>query len=293
MGLFTHDTANHLDELDPTKENKCLQIRNSYTEQSKPVELIGRPHADLFHQGRLIVNGLPIKIVFHRNKDDFSLMTSVNTPKIKIIDAVLCVRKVQLTAHKFAQIQQTLEKNVICYPINRVIVKTHSISSGLTSLNWDNIILGQLPNRIFLGMVDNDAFTGNYKKNPFNFKHFDVREIAVYVNGKTLSSPLKLNFEQNEYLEAYRGLFITTGKINRDEGIGLTRKDFPNGYSLFGFDLSPALCNGGHQEPIKEGSLRINLEFAKALPNTVALILYAEFDNIIKVNKVRGVLKDY
>ena len=142
-------------------------------------------------------------------------------------------------------------------------------------------------------MVDNDSYTGNYKKNPFNFKHFDVREVAVYVNGKTLSQPMKLNFEDGEYLEGYRSLFTTTGKINRDEGIGLTRREYSNGCSLIDFDLSPALCTGPHQEPIKEGSIRITLEFAKALPNTITVLVYAEFDNIIKVNKVRNVLKGY
>ena len=293
MGLYSKDTAGHLEETDPTKENQGLKSRNVFTNKSKTTELIGRLHTDLCNQGRLIINGLSVKLVFHRSKDSFSILSSANQAKVKLVDAVLCIRKVQLTHHKFAEIQKEIEKNAVCYPINRVQLKTHSIAAGLTSLNWDNLILGQLPNRIFLGMVDNDSYTGNYRKNPFNFKHFDVREIAVYVNGKTLSHPMRLNFEEGEYLEGYRSLFTTTGKIGRDEGIDLTRGDYPKGYSLFGFDLSPALCNGPHQEPTKEGNLRVTLEFAKGLPNTITVILYAEFDNVIKVNKIRSVLKDY
>ena len=142
-------------------------------------------------------------------------------------------------------------------------------------------------------MVDNDSYTGNYKKNPFNFKHFDVCEVAVYGNGKTLLQPMKLNFDDGEYLEGYRSLFTTIGKINRDEGIGLSRREYSNGYSLIGFDLSTALCTGPHQELIKEGSIRITLEFAKALLNTITVLVYPEFDNVIKVNKIRNVLKDY
>ena len=130
-------------------------------------------------------------------------------------------------------------------------------------------------------MVNNESYTGNYKKNPFNFKHFDVREVAVYVNEKTLLQPMNLNF-----LEGYRSLFTTTGEINRDEGIGLSRREYSNGYSLIGFDLSTALCTGPHQELIKEGSIRITLEFAKALLNTITVLVYAEFDNVIKVNKI-------
>ncbi|XP_066911110.1 uncharacterized protein F54H12.2-like [Clytia hemisphaerica] len=293
MGLFSKDTAGELDETDPAKDNEGLKTRASYTNESKTIELIGRLHTDLCNQGRLLLNGLPLRLVFHRNNDQFSIMATANNPKVKITDAVLCIRKVELTHHKFVEIQKHLEKNVASYPINRVLVKTHSIAAGLTSLNWDNLILGQLSNRIFLGMIDNDSYTGNYKKNPFNFKHFDVRDVAVYVNGKTLSHPMKLNFTDGEYLEGYRSLFTATGKINRDEGMGISRRDYPNGYSLFGFDLSAALCNGPHQEPTQEGSLRITLEFARALPNTISVIVYAEFDNLIKVNKVRNVLKDF
>ena len=162
---------------------------------------------------RLILNCLPMRLVFHRSKDAFAIMASGNAHSVKLSEAVLCARKVQLSHHKFAEIQQELEKNVVSYSINHVHVKTHSITAGLTSLSWYNLILGQLPNRIFLGMVDNDSYTGYYKKNSFNFKHFDVREVAVYVNGKTLSQPLKLNFEDGEYLEGYPSLFKNTGKM--------------------------------------------------------------------------------
>ena len=73
----------------------------------------------------------------------------------------------------------------------------------------------------------------------------------------------------------------------------MTRGDYLKGYSLFGFDLSLALCNGPHQEPTKEGDLRVTLEFGKGWPNTNTVVLFDEFDNVIKVYKIRSVLKDY
>jgi len=54
------------------------------------------------------------------------------------LDVVFSVRKVELTTHKFQEIQQSLEK------INR------AIAADLTSLNWDNAFLGQMPNKILL-----------------------------------------------------------------------------------------------------------------------------------------------
>ena len=86
----------------------------------------------------------------------------------------LCLRKVQLTSHKFQEIQQSLKKVPAVYPINRVEVKTYSVAAGLTFLNWDNAFQGQIPNRIFVAMVDNASFTGPHEKNPYNFKHFNT-----------------------------------------------------------------------------------------------------------------------
>ena len=179
------------------------------------MEIYGRVHSDIFNQGRLIVNGLPFKIVFHCNKNSFALLAATGSDyKILLTEALLCLRKVRLTPHKFQEIQQNLEKIPAVYPINRVDIKTYSVAAGLTSLNWDNTFQGQIPNRIFIGMVDNVSFTGQYDKNPYNFKHYNISSIAIYVNGESLpASPIKCNFNNNYYLNGYLSLFAATGKF--------------------------------------------------------------------------------
>ena len=48
-----------------------------------------------------------------------------------------------------------------------------------------------------------------------------------------------------------------------------------------------------HQHPIKAGSLRLELQFATALAETVNVVVYAEFDSQIEINQLREVLTDY
>ena len=265
MGLYKKETV--IENLNPT-QNAVIAERVEYFKNSRVVEVSGRIHSDVFHQGRLIPNGLSLKLTLHRNKSAFMLLTNVDNPAYKFLfkEAVLSIRKVQLTQHKFIEIQKSLESVPALLPINRV----------------------------FVGMVDNDSFTGVYKKNPFNFKHYNLSKIACFVNGESLpGQPLKLNFDRDHFLEGYRSLFTTTGKINRDEGINIKRDEYKTGYTLFGFDISPSTCNGGHQEPIKRGTLRLELEFQQALANTITVLLYADFDNTIRIDKFRNVIKDY
>jgi hypothetical protein len=41
---------------------------------------------------------------------------------------------------------------------------------------------------LFSGCVDADAFRGSYAKNPFNFKHFSIRNVSVEVGDEQVPS---------------------------------------------------------------------------------------------------------
>ena len=123
-----------------------------------------------------------------------------------------------LSQHKFQSIQQRLEKTPALYPINCVEIKTHSVAHGLSSLNWENATLGQIPNRVFVAMTENTACTVSYNKNPFLFKHNYATYAASYVNGKSIpANPITLNFHNSDFLDGYRSTSTTTEKIAMKE----------------------------------------------------------------------------
>jgi hypothetical protein len=43
---------------------------------------------------------------------------------------------------------------------------------------------------------------------------------------------------------------------------------------------------------VKQGNLRVEIEFADALTATINVIMYAEFDNVIEIDRNRQVLFD-
>ena len=90
-------------------------------------------------------------------------------------------------------------------------MKTYSVAQGILSLNWENAHVVQLPNRVFMTKVDNDAYTGSIAKNPFNSKNFSASQVAIYLNGEASALSLKLNFVDNQYIDGYRSLFATAG----------------------------------------------------------------------------------
>ena len=189
--------------------------------------------------------------------------------RVRIIEAQLCIGYVKLSDEKCRNIQQSLPTSPACYPIKRVVMKTHSVAQGISSLNWENAHVGQLPNRVFMAMMDNDTYTGSIAKNPFNFKHFIASQVAIYLNGEMPVPPLKLNIADNQYIDGCKNLFPKAGRIDTDSDLDIKRADYKSGYCIFGFNTSPSLCHGEPQEWKRNGTLRTNIEFRARLPNSI------------------------
>ncbi|XP_035232763.1 uncharacterized protein F54H12.2-like [Stegodyphus dumicola] len=227
--------------------------------------MIGRLHVDLFHQERLMLNLVDLKLKLIRSKPEFCLMGE-NSYKILIQHASLFVRKVRVNPAVTLAHAKSLEKTSAKYPINRVLCKIYSIPQGNMSFVQDNIFAGQMPKRLVLAFVDNDALNGTYKKSPFEFKHYHMNFISVYMDGQPVPyHPLEPNFENNTFIRAYQSLFLS----GEERGHYLSRSEYANGYSFFVYDLSPDLCNGEHLNLVRHSNLRLEVKFSKILEQTV------------------------
>jgi hypothetical protein len=289
--LFFKDTAGRMNTFDVTDDNpnEGFNKRAEMFKLSASVDMIGRLHLDIFHQERLLLNMVDMKIKLIRSKPEFCLLGDGEF-KVSLEYASLFVRKVRVSPGVVLGHAKSLEKTTAKYPINRVLCKAYSIPAGNMSFVQDNIFTGQMPNRVIIACVDNDALNGDYKKSPFEFKHYNINFIGVYVDGQPVPhNPLQPNFDNNQFVRAYHNLFTNT----ENKGLYLSRTEFSQGYSLFLFDLSPDLCDGSHLNLIRHSNLRLEIKFGTALPQTVSLLVYAEFENLIEINKARNILYDF
>ena len=294
--LFYKDEAGRMDSVDfqAAGRNSGLFKRSRFTNESNVVDMMGRIHADMFFQDRYVLNEVATKIKLIRSKDAFCVMGAVNH-KVKIISAVLHVRKVKLSPSVFLAHAKALERTNAKYPIRRAICKTFTVPAGFLDVSHEKLFTGQLPTRLVVGLVRNDALNGVVGRNPFNFQHFNLNEIAVYVDGQQQHSikPLHPDFAHEQYINSYLSLFSGTGKINKDDGNNIDRNEYGNGYTLYAFDLSPDLAEDDHFNLSRQGGLRLVLKFSAALPATVSVIAYAEFENVIEIDRNRNVIYDF
>ena len=157
----------------------------------------------------------------------------------------------------------------------------------------DNAFLGEVPKRIAVCMMDNDSYNGNYKKNPFNFKHCNLTQIGISVNGEEVPfKPLKLNFDEKLFVTAYNTLFSGTEKLDGNSGSIMKTDYYSEGYTIIVAGLTPFEI-GDNFDLKAEGTLSIDLVFKSPLTATINVLVYVEYDNVIEIDSNRNVIKDW
>lgn len=178
------DTAGEMDSM-AEKKNLALDKRKKQFGKSQTVELMGRVHADLLNQPKFLINGIDLRLIFTLEKPDFYIMTdtAADTSYLQILDATLFMNHVTVNPSILLAHQAVLTKQNAVYPYKRVEIKTYTISPGSLTMTIDNAVLGQLPNLILIGILDNVAFNGSRSKNPFNFAHNKMTQLYLVING--------------------------------------------------------------------------------------------------------------
>lgn len=277
-------------------ENEGLRKRRDAIENSKKITLIDRLYVDLFQQDRFIPNGVDIRLRFNRAKPAFHLMAHAgSTGKISILSMLLWVRKVKPTATVLNAINERLNSETVKFPLRRVEVKTFTIPQGTQSKITDHLFQGQMPKRIVLGFVENAAFNGDLTKNPFNFKNANVKKLDVSINGETITTrPFEPDFANDLYLRSYLSLYQGLGKFGEDWAPDISFEEYKDGYTLWCVDFTKdqeAQLDKFHL--IETGNLRIEVQFSQNTATTLNCLVYAEFDNLLEINKQREVSVDY
>ena len=78
----------------------------------------------------------------------------------------------------------------------------------------------------------------------------------------------------------------------------LSKRKFPHGNNIFGFRCLLDLISGGAKSlgffnPIKHGSVRLQLKFDKALESTITALIHFDFDTFLEINAERNVVYNF
>ena len=238
---------------------------------------------------KYIPPGIKIKFEFQRNDDKFSLLSHDKTTEfiIEIGEMQMsCKRYKPAKSYRdFYDSQLKLERNPTL-AIDRSLIKAYVVNKGTTDLSAYNLIRGsQLPEQIIIGVVTQESYNGSIDKNPFNFKHFDIREASLVVNGLNEPTKLyKLNLGIEDKVNMFANFLENTGVHTDDREFGMTLDDYYGSRVLIAWDRTPDKCNRYHRQRIGGGNIDINIKTGTPLNETVTVIVYATYSSDIIIN---------
>ena len=293
--------------------NQGFAKRSAFIQNGKQFVLSGPIFTDIFMSDRLLLNMMDLKVVLNRSTPEFCLMDKTSNsglaPKVKLTDVILKIRKVKVDQAVSDGIERMLKQTPALYPIRRVECKILTVPENLPTTRQDNIFSGIIPKTFVVGLVKVNAANGTYGTNPYNFAHFGVTSVSLTANGEeipfkqlTLKYPkaengiintaggedAELNFD-----EAYNTLFSGTGKIYSNAGLDITRDDYPGGYTLYAFDLTPDMCKSSdYFNTVQRGCLSLALTFEPASKHPLAMVCYGDFENVIRIDAERNAIYD-
>ena len=289
------DEAGSYDEED----NDGLAQRICMVKNGRSFELKGRLHIDMLMQERLIPNNVNVRVTLTRSRPQFHLMSFERVPancEVHIDEAVLEVHKVKVASSEQIRLEKVLASpGGAKYPVTHVVTHHFTIARGTSTADLDALFIGQIPGKVVLGMVTDEAFAGSWKHNTFNFRHFDVNSIYLIVDEPPIpAQPLQPDFERGNFAECYHALMKSTGLYPSDWSNNLTAEQYQAGSMFLSFDLNPDDGDGvAYVSPRRLGTVKANLMFASTLLATITIIAFAQFNYLVGIDRYRTVVFDY
>ena len=242
---------------------------------------------------KYIPSGIKLVFEFNRNEDSFCLLSHDKTTQynIELDDMRMSSKRYKpaKTYRDFYANQLKLKRNPTL-PIDRSLLKDYVVNKGTSDLSHYNLIRGtQLPEQIIIGIVDQAAYSGSISKNPFNFKHYGIKEASIIVNGVNEPAELyRLDIGQGDKVDMFANFLENTGVHTDDREFGISLEDYYGGSFLLAWDRTPDKCNRYHRHKMDSGTIDINIKTKQPLKDTVTVIVYATYssDIVIEEGKV-------
>ena len=172
------------------------------------------------------------------------------------------------------------------YPLAHVVTRHFTLAAGVSMADMDSLFTGQIPTKVLISLVSNEASVSTWQKNPFNFAHIELNSACLVVDGRPLlAQPWQPDFMQGLYAETYHALLKFSGRYSSYWSNGMYVGHFVGGIMLLSWDLMPDDSNGvAYLSSRHLGTVKASLRFAKLLLATTTLIAYAQYDNLVVVD---------
>ena len=248
-----------------------------------------------FMVDKLLPYGIDIFITLQQASQEFFMMVdNVNKgEKLLIKDIKLHVPYVKLSDPTFLQMETTMKLGKSRrIPMVRTRVIRYPIASGTVHPRIQHLFSGRsLPQKIVVGIVENAAEAGDFEMNPYNFDYNKVQSVQIFKNGMAYPKfPYQPDFAKKKYIKEFASVFDVSNTRNVNVGFPIEYDEYPQGFCLYGFDLTGDHKTEEETAHIKEyGDITFDIVFKTAPAKAVTLVVFAEYEEQIILDEFNNV----
>ena len=211
-----------------------------------------------------------------------------------VIQSVNLINTKQLTSTALNANMELLQLQNMRHHYSRVRMRFLSIGAKETSINFDNVFTGALPDLVIVGLMSEADLASGYQRNAFNFQNFGVNRIELKRNNTSVPrGGYTPNFANGQYLKAYMTLLQELECDTGDKSVSITPFEWANEYTLYAFKNTDGLIGPGTYGPRSKsatGSARLEISFAAAVNENIKVIIYYQMLGRIEFDKFHAVI---
>ena len=260
-----------------------------------------KPFIEVFHLGKLLVPQVQIGIQMYLNSPDFFTVRYVGADQLRLapedikVKMLLC--QVTLNPSVSRELFLKMDRHMVSYPAVRSELRTYNILAMDRYYEINNPTQNRVPNLVVVGLTKAAGFNGDVTKNPFAFGKFNLSSIKQLVRGEEYPyETLELKHDNaHKNLRGYHRFLEATGCLRKSKGNMVRKEDWGQGKHCTLFVFENAANRHLHRSvlnPKLSGELRMTLHFGANPGENLKAIVYAEFENILEIDRNKAVLYD-
>ena len=243
----------------------------------------GKLHLDISSISQYLLNGVEMKIKLEFNPDPLIINAPTLKPKIRINGARLHVTTLKPRSNAAAALDTRLESIPMTYNFQKLLHKTYIIPTNSTMFSCESPFMSQVPQSLYLAMVDMNAFAGSdYSKNGYYFDHFNLKELQVTVNNKVRYS------SSSQFPHGASGLiYDSLSALGPPSNHLIDCETFIKGCSIISMSFLPEFIDDHF--PNQSGNLRVTLSLQQPVNHNILLFMFGLTEGLIQVDSSRKV----
>lgn len=296
LGTSSSQNKNHIHEprgfiKDSSVSTPDLAVGSSYKRRRKPFEdsdwsdFVIELHHDLCNLEKYLPPGVKLSFTLRRSADEFVLFNTRDTKdrnfKIVLEDLHL---KMKLLEVQDSVLQHHLKQREGKLPLQikftRNILKTFAVPKGSFEMTHHNLFFGNnLPNRLYIAFVEQEAYNGSLYKNPFNFEVASMQECSLLVNSSQEPNPPHILEKDRSEKALYFDFLANTGRSSFEiDSVDISFEEYMNGYFILAFDRSPCKDNALYNHLPDSGNITVKVKCREGLKKNYMVLCFASYD---------------